>query len=374
MVAQASLPAIPLLAGWKPALLAFASSRVATSASELNLPIVALPFFLQRAVNRHAFAHMPRTLLAAAALLLIAASTACSTPPPRATPVTTAGWHGPVTTATIRQTSIDEASGLAPSRRTKDLIWLNNDSGGEPVLYAINTDGTYRGAVRIKGATNYDWEDLASCEIAGRAYLIAADVGDNLAQRPECVLYVIAEPAAGELHPATELVVEPVRVIRYVYPGGPRDCENIAIDATERAIYLVSKRTKPPVAYRLPFEPAEATSPLTAELVGNVNGIPEPTGPMALLSVPWGKWRASPCSLDISADGHRAVVLTYGEPYLYERRAGESWADAFARDGVQLGAHGLPQAEGVCFSPDGHLIYVVTEGTPAPLLTYTRTL
>lgn len=314
---------------------------------------------------------MPRILSASLALLFLATSAACSTPPP-AIATDVAGWHGPVTTGRINEPTINEASGLAPSRRTADLLWINNDSGGEPVLYAVNTDGTYRGAVRINGAVNYDWEDVTSYEIDGRAYLIAADVGDNFAKRTECVLYVIAEPDPAELTPDAELTLDPVRVIRYVYPGGPRDCENVAVDATERAIYVVSKRTKPPVAYRLPLELASTAAPVTVELVGNVNGIPEPTGPMAMLSVPWGKWRASPCSLDITPDGRHAVLLSYGEPYLYERRAGESWAEAFARDGVQLGAHGLPQAEGVCFSPDGRIIYVVTEGTPAPLLTYTH--
>lgn len=328
--------------------------------------------FLATAGEKARSLHMPRILSATLGLLFIANGAACSTPPP-AIATDIAGWHGPVTAGRITHETINEASGLAPSHRTAELLWINNDSGGEPVLYAVNTDGTYRGAVRINGAVNYDWEDVASYEIDGRSYLIAADVGDNYAKRAECVLYVIAEPDPAELDPAAELTVDPVRVIRYVYPGGPRDCENVAVDVAERAIYAVSKRTKPPVAYRLPLEPPSTDAPVTVELVGDVNGIPEPTGPIAMLETTWGKYRAMPCSFDITPDGRHAVLLSYGEPYLYERRDGESWAEAFARDGVQLGSHGLPQAEGVCFSPDGRIIYVVTEGTPAPLLTYTLT-
>lgn len=314
---------------------------------------------------------MKLALFVSVGLLFIAGTAACSTPPP-AIATDIAGWHGPVTNGSITNATINEASGLAPSHRTGDLLWVNNDSGGEPVLYAVSTDGTYRGSVRINGAVNYDWEDVASYEIDGRSYLIAADVGDNYARRAECVLYVVAEPDPAELSPDAELVIDPVRVIRYVYPEGPRDCENVAVDVSERAIYIVSKRTKPPVAYRLPLEPGESDAPHTLELVGDVNGIPEPTGPLALVETTWGKWRAQPCSFDISTDGRHAVLLSYGEPYLYERRIGESWAEAFARDGIQLGSHGLPQAEGVCFSPDGRIIYVVTEGTPAPLLIYSQ--
>ena len=61
-----------------------------------------------------------------------------------------------------------EASGLAASRRTDGLIWTHNDSGGEPVLFALGTDGALRGKVRLEGVTNEDWEDLASGEIDGQ--------------------------------------------------------------------------------------------------------------------------------------------------------------------------------------------------------------
>jgi hypothetical protein len=317
---------------------------------------------------------MNRPFLVAAGLLVFAASTACSNPlPPPAIPADVAGWHGPVTASTITEATINEASGLAPSHRAPGILWINNDSGGEPVLYAVRTDGTYLGSVRIKGAVNYDWEDVTSCVIDGQPYLVAADVGDNYAKRDECVLYVIAEPDPAELDPKLEIMAEPVRVIRYVYPDGPRDCENVAVDATESVIYLASKRTLPPVIYTLPFAPEDSSRRMTAKKVGPANGIPEPTGPLAKIDAPWGKVRHWPCSLDITPDGRRAVLLSYGEPYLYERHDGESWADAFAREGVQLATHGLIQAEGACFSPDGKILYVVTEGTPAPLLTYTLT-
>ncbi|KXU37912.1 hypothetical protein AXK11_01835 [Cephaloticoccus primus] len=279
-------------------------------------------------------------------------------------------WQGPETLGQITEPQINEASGLAHSYSESGLLWTNNDSGNAPVLYAVDAQGRHRGSVRIEGATNRDWEDVASYQIDGRAYLIAADVGDNSATYPECVLYVIAEPDPAELSPSHELFAKPERIIRYVYPDGPRDCESLAVDTTERAIYVISKRTKPPVAYRLPLFPENSGAPLRAETVGPVNGIAEPSGLISRMSVPWGKWRAQVCSLDISRDGLRAAVLTYGEVYLYERREGEDWASAFARGGQQLAAHNLPQAEGLCFSPDGQEIYVTTEGLPAPLLRY----
>ena len=40
--------------------------------------------------------------------------------------------------------------------------WAVNDSGDEPRLYALRKDGRDRGTLRVRGATNTDWEDLAA--------------------------------------------------------------------------------------------------------------------------------------------------------------------------------------------------------------------
>jgi len=288
-------------------------------------------------------------------------------------PVPTLGaWHGPETVGEITTAAINEASGLAISQHAAEILWTHNDSGNAPVLYAIDPRGNFLGSVRIEAAVNRDWEDISSYEVDGRAYLIAADIGDNNAVYPECVLYIVAEPDPAALSPARELVATPDRIIRYVYPDGPRDCESLAVDIHEGAIYLISKRTQPPILYRLPLFPEDTSDlPLIAEKLGPVNGIPTPSGLLSRMSVPWGKWRAQPCSLDISADGKTAALLTYGEVYLYKRQDAETWAAAFARGGQALAAHNLPQAEAICFSSDGQNLYVTTEGSPAPLIRYT---
>jgi len=327
---------------------------------------------------------MIRQLFSCFASILLLGGALGWTPAPSApaTGATLETWRGPETIGQITEAAINETSGLAASLHTEGLLWAHNDSGNEPVLYTIGPSGDCLGSVRIEGAVNRDWEDIASYEIDGRAYLIIGDIGDNNAVHPECVLYVIAEPSPDELSPTRQLTVTPERVIRYVYPGGPRDCESLAVDSCERSIYLISKRTQPPILYRLPLFPedtskhpliAEDTSkrPLIAEELGPINGILQPSGLLSKMSVPWGKWRGQPCSLDISPDGKTAALLTYGEVYLYERQEGEDWASTFARGGHALAAHNLPQAEGLCFSRDGQSLYVTTEGSPAPLLRYT---
>jgi hypothetical protein len=88
------------------------------------------------------------------------------------------------------------------------------------------------------------------------------------------------------------------------------------------------------------------------------------------VALPTGKYRAQPTGLDFSPDGTIAAMLTYGDVWLFRRRAGQSWAEAFASEPQRLPPHGLMQAEAVCFSRDGHALYVSSEGRAAPLLRY----
>lgn len=291
----------------------------------------------------------------------------CATVPPPQT-----GWTGPETIGRIEHPAINESSGLARSHRAADVYWTHNDSGGEPVLYAIDGTGRFLGAMRVAGTTNIDWEDMASFELDGTAYLLVADVGDNLGRRTDCMLHIIREPDPADLNPARELTAEIAWQVPVAYPGGPRDCEGVAVDSAARIIYLISKRTKPPVVYQLPLRPDPTTPAPLAAVVGDLIGIPEPTGPGALLNVPWGRYRASPCAFDLSPDGRTAVVLTYGEVYLYERRGDATWSEAFAAGPLALAAHGLPQAESACFATDRRSVLVTTEASPAPLLSYRR--
>jgi len=127
---------------------------------------------------------------------------------------------------------LPETSGLAPSQPRRHLLWAHNDSDNAPVLFALGTDGRLRGQLRPIGATNVDWEDIASFEAEGRAWLLVADVGDNASQRTNCVLYVVPEPDPGGWRPGANSgrgrLAHPRR-----YPDGPRDCEAVAVDPRE---------------------------------------------------------------------------------------------------------------------------------------------
>jgi hypothetical protein len=293
------------------------------------------------------------------------------TGPGRAATPAAPDFAAPAVAAQLAEPRNQETSGLAVSHRTPGLVWTHHDSGGEPVLFALAADGSLRGRIRVEGAKNYDWEDLASFELDGRAWLLAADIGDNYAQRAGCVLHLLAEPEAAALAPDRELVLRPEYSIHFIYEDGARDAEALAVDVRERAVYVLSKREATPRLYRLPLRPAPADRPTAARFLGPVPHLPQPTGLQRTIQLPTQGFLGWPTAMDFSADGTLALVLVYAQPLLFPRAPGETWAEALARKPVPLTPHQLPQAEAACFTADARAVLVASERT-MQLLRYDR--
>jgi hypothetical protein len=162
-----------------------------------------------------------------------------------------------------------------------------------------------------------------------------------------------------------------VRSLQVRYEDGPRDCESVAVDVDGRAVYLLTKRDNPPRLYRVDLERPDANRIVLARHVANVSHLPQPTRSERLIKGHLGRRRAEVTGMDFAADGSAAVVVTYGDLLLFPRQPDEPWAAAFSRPPVRLPPHKLMQAEAVCFSPDGRLIYVASEGS-ATLVRYER--
>lgn len=301
-------------------------------------------------------------------LLLLALG--CSIPGAVAAPP---AFTGPAIAGQLEAPPRKEASGLAFSRRSPGLLWTHDDSGGQPALYALTPGGKLVGSVRLGGLRNEDWEDLAAFELDGKAWLLIADTGDNNARRPVVALHLIEEPARERLSVDQPVTLAPAWTLRLRYDDGPRDCESVAVDIAERAIYLLSKRDDTPRLYRVDLPAGRAPGAVVvARRVGLVPHIPEPSAAEMLLKRGHlGRRRSEVTSMDFSGDGTLAAVLAYGGGMVFERKTGESWADALAREPAPLTLSGLLQGEAICFTPDAKSLYIASEG-PQPLLRYDR--
>ena len=80
---------------------------------------------------------------------------------PNPVPLERAPFADAVFTGKLAHTEIEEASGLAPSRRREDVLWTLNDSGNAPALFALDPRGRDLGRVPL-AVPNVDFEDLVN--------------------------------------------------------------------------------------------------------------------------------------------------------------------------------------------------------------------
>lgn len=252
---------------------------------------------------------------------------------------------------------LDELSGLAVSRGDPALLWGHNDTGGGPVLFRIGLQGEDLGASRLDELGAGDWEDIAAFEDARGPALLVADVGDNFRIRSHSTLYALRD-AGREREPSLLWRLD------FRYPDGARDCEAVAVDPVGREILLVTKRDSPPRLYRLPLPERPPKEPLTAEFLGTISPLPDPTLGERL-KAPLASWHMyAPTALDISRDGATAVLVTPSQAYVYRHAPGTSWATAFREPAAVLQLPKFDQIEAAAISADGRELFVGTEGHP----------
>ncbi len=251
--------------------------------------------------------------------------------------------------AVLANKAINESSGLAAGRTVPGVFWTHNDSGDRPRIFAFNAKGDNIATVKINGAAR-DWEDMAAFTKNNKHYLLLADVGDNSRKRETYTLYIIAEPKINLLKRDVKLSAKVVGKINFTYKDGPRDCESVAVDPANNLILLVSKHPRQTV-YTLPLSGAGRAG-IKKKLVAK---------PIANLPILWTT------AMDISPDGLRAVILTYGCAYEYARKPGESWKKTFNRKGLVVNVPARKQGESICYGPDGKSLYLTSEKLPAPL-------
>jgi len=66
----------------------------------------------------------------------------------------------------------------------------------------------------------------------------------------------------------------------------------------------------------------------------------------------------------MTRDGNRAVLLTYGDAYEYERQPEEAWAATFGRTPRHWILPVREQGEAVCYDAKGEALYLTSEIAP----------
>ena len=232
---------------------------------------------------------------------------------------------------------IDEASGIADSKKNPGLLWVQEDSGNPPELALLSYNGIIQKKIYLKGSQNRDWEDIAigSGPDPGENYIYIAEIGDNNAVYPDYALYRFIEP------PQTTDTVYAWDKITFQYPDGSHDAEAIIIDNDTKDIYIIAKRDSLSRIYKL-------TSPQSTAVVNAAIY----AGEMKISGV---------CSAAISPDGKELLAKNYTNVYYWKRNNGESIVSALERMPVTLGYFPEPQGEALCFKNDNSAFYTLSE-------------
>jgi hypothetical protein len=127
----------------------------------------------------------------------------------------------------VHGASIREISGAAASNRGR-VLWVEQDSGNPPRIYAVSPTGTMHANVLLRNATNRDWEDIA---YADRTVWVGDIGGDRRAMQ----LYWLREPAL-----ATPTAAAKRATLRY--PNGEtHNSEAMFVDELTRRVVVITK-------------------------------------------------------------------------------------------------------------------------------------
>lgn len=257
---------------------------------------------------------------------------------------------------TIADDELVEISGVAVSRRDTGVLWVHNDSGDSPRLFAINRTGETLGTWTLD-VDKGDFEDMAAGFAEdGTPELWVGDIGDNGKEKTEIHLYRVDEPEipAGD---AEDHTVTEVDTITLTYPDGARNCETLLLDPVTRDFYLVTKDYGgDSEVYRKAAPHVDGEVAVLEYIASLTFGVGDLAGNMATTGG------------EFSPDGAWIVVRTYGETAFVWRRDGSGTvADAFGTTPCPITLPYEAQGEAICFDVDSEALISISEREYQPI-------
>ncbi len=284
-------------------------------------------------------------------------------------PTDTTSFGGPIVAGLVQHDPIREASGLVASRKNPGVLWVHNDSGDAPRLFAMTTTGEHLGVYTITDAEARDWEDMAlgPGPEPGQDYLYIGEIGDNRAQYDLKYVYRVPEPVVDATRTQTPIdtTLTGTDTITLRYPEGPSDAETLLVDPLTKDLYILTKRSTQVRVYRAAYPPSTTE---TIEM--------EQTATLTLDPVPGASAGGQGAVAgDIAPTGLEVLVKTYTSVYYWSRSSG---AEAlFAHPSTTLPYVFEPQGEAIAWAADSSGYYTVSEearSIPATLYFYPRLL
>lgn len=261
----------------------------------------------------------------------------------------TKSFEDPQRSGKLESGELKEASGIAASKCQTDVYWTHNDSGDGAFIYAVDSKGKNLGVWKVTGATNVDWEDIASTKDAeGKCSLFIGDIGNNQRERTDLKIYRIDEPQIGSnsknLTQTSALETAAAQAMSFSYPDTGHNAEALIVVPNASKAYIVTKRKDgPSQIYKLNL--TFGADEQKAVSVGEISVPAVPNG-----SITGG---------DISASGDRIVLCDYFAGYELQlppnaKDPDEIWNQKPQR--FDIGDHEIGEA--VAYTTDGSVIAI----------------
>lgn len=266
-------------------------------------------------------------------------------------------FGGPFRVGTTPLNPLHEVSGLVASPMNPGVLWMHNDSGDEPRIFAVALPGRVVAEVKLQGAKHIDWEDIARGPgpVRDASYLYVADIGDNSARRSEVTIYRIREPRVDTAMRGAKISITADSIERFTlrYPDGARDAEALLVDPVSGEIVIVTKRESRSRVYSATALPEDGSA-VTLAYVGDI--------PLQLVT-----------GGDVSSDGSMIVLKTYLHARLWRRTSGKGLSASIIGPGTPLPYMPERQGEAIGFTSGGDGFYTTSEcedGGPASAIMF----
>ena len=263
---------------------------------------------------------------------------------------------------------LDEVSGMTTASASGTL-WLHNDSGDGPFLYAVESKtGTLRAIVKVRGAKSEDWESLTH---GPGGFLYVGDIGDNDEERREVALYRLKEPPiprpAGARREGRAYSGD-ISTFPLVYPDRPHNAETLLCHPKTGALYILTKEKDGGSEV---FAVPSLARPGVRQVLRRVGRFRLPAPTPADRARHHGGLLVTDGA--ISLDGREIAVATYSRLLLYAVPPGKPLEAALSSRprSFPLPAD-LAQCEALCYAEDGKSILLTGEGEGAPLYSFSR--
>jgi hypothetical protein len=255
-----------------------------------------------------------------------------------------------------------ENSAAAMSATQPGVLFTINDSGNEPLLFAVDTTGADRGVWRVAKSKNVDWESAAIGPCAERRgpphCVYIGDTGDNAARHPSRTIYRVAEPtASGGSGTVT------AEALKYTYPDGPHDVEAMYVSPngdvvliTKRPLFNAARRLRPALVFRILASAWAQRSPVVAQLVDSLPIVPGSL-PLRLIT-----------DASLAPDARHLAVRTYSQVFIFATDPVTGAVNrAVAPSVCNIVSLGEPQGEGVTWADARGRLVFTSEGVTEPL-------